>query len=311
MTAILVADNEAKWLSDMCRIIERRGYLAIPAGNPKEAMGVLARHQADIAVLDLRLKDNTNDYDISGLDVAADSDRTIPKIIVSEYASEKDVAKGLKIDIDSYPAIVDFVEKGEIETKLIPAVERALRVKDTWSLTAQTKISKQLNDDYRTARRDAIIHYWISLGISIVFAAIIFWGAYKLHSTDTTSALPLILIVVGVLVAEVTNYLFSRKLEFLSHRVERYHGELLQTDRFGQLLAMSYSIKDERARDEYKTALFNAATHQWLGNSRPLRSTEVSNSSPSERAAQLDGSRREHEVLLPAQANEPQVPRPN
>jgi CheY-like chemotaxis protein len=267
MTSILVADNNEKWLDDLCDVFKGK-YGVIRATNPKEAMAVIASHSADIAVLDLRLKEDTSDYDISGFKVARDSDRMVPKIIVSNYASEKEFAAAyphaFQIDIDAFPVLVDFVEKGEITSKLIPSVEHALRVKETWSLSAQSKISKELKIDHERARREAIIHYWITLGISVGFAAIILWGAYHLHSVNTVSVFPFVLIVIGILVAEVTNYLFTRKLEFLYHRVERYHDELLQTDRFGQLLSMSYSIRDEDVREKFKLSLFNAATAQWL-----------------------------------------------
>ena len=274
MTSILVADNNEKWLNDMCDVIERHHYHVIRANTPERAMAILGSHSADIAVLDLKLKDD-GPHDISGFKVARDSDRMVPKIIVSQYSSEKDFAqaypRAFHVDVDAFPVLVDFVEKGAIESKLIPSIEHALRVKDTWSLSAQSKISKELKKDHERARREAIIHYWITLGVSIVFALIIFVGAYELHSADSGSALPLILIVVGVLVAEVTNYIFGKKLEFLYHRVERYHDELLQTDRFGQLLSMSYTIKNEQLREEFKLALFDAAASQCLCRMRRSR----------------------------------------
>jgi|KBSSwiStaDraftv2_1062776.scaffolds.fasta_scaffold140164_2 CheY-like chemotaxis protein len=267
MTSILVADNDETWLNDLCAVIEGHQYQVIRATTPERAMAILGSHSADIAVLDLKLKDD-GEYDISGFKVARDSDRTVPKIIVSQYSSEKDFAqaypRAFQVDVDAFPVVVDFVEKGAIESKLIPSVEHALRVKDTWSLSAQSKISKELKKDHERARREAKIHYWITLGVSIIFALIIFWGAYELHGAKGEGALPLILIVIGVLVAEATNYIFVKKLEFLYHRVERYHDELLQTDRFGQLLSMSYTIKNEKLREEFKLALFDTAASQWL-----------------------------------------------
>jgi CheY-like chemotaxis protein len=278
MTSILVADNDDKWLDDLCKIIGGKGYGVIRATNPTDAMAVIGSHSADVAVLDLKLKDDS-EYDISGFNVARDSDRMVPKIIVSGYKNQREFSKdypnAFQIGIDAFPVIVDFVEKGDIISKLIPSIENALRIKDTWTLSTQSKISTQLKKDHERARWEAIIHYWITLLISIGFAVIIFLGAHELHKASTGSPLPLILIVVGVLVAEVTNYLFSRKLEFLYHRVERYHEELLQTDRFGQLLSMSYSIKDERLREQFKLQLFDAATSQWLCKTDALRNVQA------------------------------------
>lgn len=274
MTSILVADNDEQWLNDLCKVIEGENYDVIRASTPEKALAVLGSHSADVAVLDLRLGDES-DYDISGFMVARNSDRMVPKIIVSNYANEREFAqtypRALQVDVDAFPVLVDFVEKGSIQSKLIPSIEHALRVKDTWSLSAQSRMSKDLKEDHDRARREAKVHYWITLGVSIAFALIIFVGAYELHAAQGSGALALMLIVMGVLVAEVTNYLFVKKLEFLYQRVERYHNELLQTDRFGQLLSMSYTIKDERLREKFKMELFDAATAQWLSNAKKSR----------------------------------------
>jgi CheY-like chemotaxis protein len=280
MSTILVADNSEHWLNVICGLVTREHYAVIRARNPSEALAALDRKDIDIAILDLRLKDDSSDFDISGFRVAKESGRSIPKIIVSNYASKQDFADAypdaFKIDNDARPAIVDFVEKAEIDTRLIPTIQNALKIKATWSSASQSKIARVLHEDYETARLDAKRHHLISSIIAIIFAVIFFWGAYRLHSADEKSAKPLILIIVGVLVAEVTNYLFGRKLEFLYHRVERYHDELLQTERFGQLLGMSDAIKDERAREGYKLALFTAATSRWIQPGRPAGSVDGS-----------------------------------
>ncbi len=269
MTAVLVADNNEHWLNVICGLLAPKHYKLIRARNPTEALAALDRQSVDIAILDLRLKDDSSDYDISGFRLARESDRSIPKIIVSNFASEREFLErypdAFKTDVDGRPAIVDFVEKGVIETKLIPTIENALRIRAMWSsAAAESKIARLLHEDYETARKDAKRHHWISSAISIGFAVIFFWGAYRLHAANEAGATPLILLIVGFLVAEVTNYLFSRKLEFLYERVERYHEELLQTERFGQLVKISDTIRDEGTREGYRLALFRAATARWI-----------------------------------------------
>ncbi|HEY5838425.1 MAG TPA: response regulator [Pyrinomonadaceae bacterium] len=272
MSAILVADNDPHWLNVMCGLLAPAQHTLIRATSPSEALAALSEQRVDLAVLDLRLKDNANDYDISGFKVAKDSDHSIPKIIVSHFKSEREFADAypaaFKMDENARPIIVDYVQKGELETKLLPSVQNALKIKVTWSSASQSKIAQLLHGDYETARWDAKMHYLISSAISVIFALIFFWGAYRLHSANEHSATPLILLIIGVFVAEITNYLFGRKLEFLHHRVERYHDELLQTERFGQLLAMADSISDEKAREVYKFELFMAATSEWIGKDK-------------------------------------------
>jgi len=283
MSDILVADNNEHWLNVICGLLTRANHNVIRAKSDTEALWAFDNQHLDLAVLDLRLKDNSNDYDISGFKVAKETDRSIPKIIVSNYASEKEFADAypvaFKMDASARPIIVDFIEKGKIETKLLSSVQHALKIKVTWSSASQSKIAQLLHEDYETARRDAKRHHWISSAISIVFAIIFFWGAYRLHSANEQSAVPLILLIIGVLVAEITNYLFGRKLEFLYHRVESYHEELLQTERFGQLLGMADSMSDEGAREAYKADLFTAATAEWIHPGR-RRSPELRDTKP-------------------------------
>ena len=85
--------------------------------------------------------------------------------------------------------------------------------------------------------------------------------------------------VLGVLVAEITHHLFNRDLQFLYQRVEGFHAELLQTNRFERLLEASHEIKDQRAREEYKISLIEAAARSWLGNqvAGPPRSISKTN----------------------------------
>jgi len=295
VATILVADNHEHWLNVICGLIAPKHYKVIRARNPVEALAALDRQAVDVAVLDLRLKDDSSDYDISGFKVAKESDRAIPKIIVSNYASEREFAEAypdaFKTGVDGRPVIVDFVEKGVIETKLVPTIENALRIRATWSSAAESKIARLLHEDYETARKDARRHHRISSIISIGFAIIFFWGAYRLHSANEKGATPLILIIIGFLVAEVTNYLFSRKLEFLYDRVERYHEELLQSERFGQLVAMSDGIKDESAREGYKVALFMAAMARWIHPARPASQGTVSTQPLEERPTEILSSK--------------------
>lgn len=264
MTAILVADNDRGSLRYITEVIEERGYSVVGATGPDEARAVLDGNRADVAVIDLRLENDTDQYDISGLRLAEQSSESIPKIIVSAFSSQAEMAEALKVKITGAPTIVGFVDKGNIATMLLPAIEDALRIKRLWSTTAINRVSQQLNEDYRTARKEARIHYWVSQGMSVGFALIIFAGAMQLHNEGS---LPVLFAVAGVVVAEITNYILGRKLEFLNHRVERFHAELLETNRFEQLLDASFHIKDESARDAFKRELLSAAANHWMRGS--------------------------------------------
>jgi CheY-like chemotaxis protein len=261
MTTVLVADNMHNALLLLSRDVKRGGYRVVTATNPEQAAAILNSGSVDIGVLDLRLTDDSPN-DLSGIKVARETNRFIPKIIVSSYESFEAAREALGVNLDSLPAAVDFVKKDKLATDLLPAIERALKLKRMWSENAQNRVSEQLNQDYMRARRVAIWHYWTSLLISLALAFPIVYGAWLIHKEGS---LTIIFTVVGVLIAEVTNYLFAAKLEFLYKRVDRFHSELLQANRFAQLLEASDYIRNEAEREQFKLHVLNSAVARWIG----------------------------------------------
>src|ERR1044072_8076626 len=148
MKPILVADNNATCLHDLSDSVKGAGYDVIPAKNYKEAMAVIGNHGAELAVVDLRLEEDEDENDLSGIHVAEDTDRTVPKIIVSNFASIKDAAEHLKLDLEVFPTILDFVHKSQISSRLIPSIERAIKLKKTLLSAVQGKVTAQLDKDY-------------------------------------------------------------------------------------------------------------------------------------------------------------------
>lgn len=261
MTTVLVADNINSALLSLSQEVRRGGYSVVTATNPEQATALLNSGDVDVGVIDLRLKDDSK-HDLSGIKVAKEANRRIPKIIVSSFESFEAARQVLGTNLDGLPDAVAFVKKDRVSTDLLPAIERALKLKRMWYQSAQNRISEQLNQDYMRARRTAIWHYWTSLAVSLAFAVPIVYGAFHLHGGGSLS---LIFTVVGVLIAEVTNYLFATKLEFLYERVDKFHAELLQANRFEQLLEASDRIRNEAEREQFKRQVLNAAAARWIG----------------------------------------------
>lgn len=261
MKPILVADNDPTWLHNLSDIIQNAGYDVIPAKNYKEAMAIIGNHDAELAVVDLRLEEDEDKSDISGLHVAEDTDRTVPKIIVSGFSNIKDAAEHLKLDLEGFPTILDFVEKTQVSRRLIPSIQRAIKLKKTLLSVAQGKVTSQLNKDYDHARSDAKMHFWSSLILSAVFVIPIVWGVFMLHTHPSISVL---FAIVGVVVAQITHHLFNSNLKFLYGRVDRFHAELLEANRFEQLLDATSQFDDRQKREEYKLSLLQSAAARWL-----------------------------------------------
>lgn len=262
MKPILVADNDPVWVRNLSEIIQGAGYSVISAKNPKEAMAIIGNHEADLAVVDLRLEEDTDPNDISGLHVAEDTDRTVPKIIVSGYATISDAAQHLKLDLEGFPTILDFVLKTEVSKRLVPSIQRAMKLKKTLLSVAEGKVATQLNKDYSDARKDAKLHFWTSLILSAIFVIPIVWGVFEFHLEAPKTSF--IFAVVGVVVAQITHHLFNSNLKFLYSRVDRFHAELLEANRFERLLEATSEFDERQKREQYKLLLIEAAATRWL-----------------------------------------------
>jgi CheY-like chemotaxis protein len=260
MATVLVADNMHNQLLMLSRYVKQGRHKVITATNPEQATAILNSGGVDVAVLDLKLTDDSPN-DQSGIKVAKETNRSIPKIIVSSYETFEAARDALGMNLDSLPAAIDFIKKDKVSTDLLPAIDRALQLKRVWSENAQNRISEQLTQDYKRAQRVAFWHYWTSLVVSIAFAVPIVYGAFQLHGEGSLSIL---FTVIGVLIAEVTNYLFASKLEFLYERVDRFHAELLQANRFAQLLEAADFVRDEAEREQFKLQVLNSAMTTWI-----------------------------------------------
>ena len=83
---ILFADNDQDSRISWERILRNAGYDVRLASGPEEARHVLHEMGVDVAVLDLRLVDDTDEHDISGLLIAKErAYRHIPKIILTAF----------------------------------------------------------------------------------------------------------------------------------------------------------------------------------------------------------------------------------
>jgi predicted nucleotide-binding protein len=69
---ILVADDSPGDRERVTRLLEREGYVCDEAGSPEEARARLTDDAIDVAVLDLRLKDGHDEYDLTGIELASE-----------------------------------------------------------------------------------------------------------------------------------------------------------------------------------------------------------------------------------------------
>ncbi|HUG34594.1 MAG TPA: response regulator transcription factor [Anaerolineales bacterium] len=67
---VLLADNDPDYRKSLSGLLVLEGYLVEEAGSPTEALEKLARDRFDLVLADLRLQDDSDLNDISGMEVA-------------------------------------------------------------------------------------------------------------------------------------------------------------------------------------------------------------------------------------------------
>jgi DNA-binding NtrC family response regulator len=82
---ILFADNHTHFLNTRKEFLERAGYRVITADNLEAARRILEGGQIDLAILDIRLVDDDDEKDTSGLTLARETNRFVPKIILTRF----------------------------------------------------------------------------------------------------------------------------------------------------------------------------------------------------------------------------------
>jgi CheY-like chemotaxis protein len=118
---IVVADNDPDFLEELSDFLERGGYTVIRAKSVEEAKTILRKKMYDLVILDVRLTDDKDVSDNSGLMLARSVSSDIPKIILTKKPNYNVVREA--------PAAADFVAKEELEERLLPALEDAMFVK--------------------------------------------------------------------------------------------------------------------------------------------------------------------------------------
>ena len=146
---ILFADNHAEFLANRLEFLEGEGYTIIAARTPTEARHVLEGGDVDLAILDIRLRDDDDEKDTSGLTLAKELAPSVPKIILTDYPDYQFVRTALKTGADGKPPAVDFLAKGEGLEAMLRAVRRAL---DRGAVDYDLVMIQQLVQDAFTAR---------------------------------------------------------------------------------------------------------------------------------------------------------------
>jgi len=270
MDTILVADDNETHLKDITAILQRAGFNVKPAANPAQAMDLLRPEKIKAAILDYRLNGG-DDEDDSGLFVAQNSSRQIPKILISGLADEKQIRAAFGVDEQGRTVVLQFLDKDDVlsnPTKLVEAVKRAVETRSILDRQERESIKGQLLSDYKSARWFDLVNTGLSLIVNLVFIFLLVNTIRWIHAGEAGIVLSSI-VSIGIVVSEVALNLFlAKRIEGSSRRAESYHNELLQSWRLEQLLKSADSLDYIKNRNEAKHEVIAAFANKWNNMNR-------------------------------------------
>lgn len=123
---ILFADNDPSFLKVRKEFLEQEGYEVLTATTSAEARRILNEKHVDLALLDIRLENDNDEKDLSGLMLAQEVARSAPKILLTGFPSYEYVREALRPALDGLPAAVGFIAKQEGWEAMSQAIRSAL-----------------------------------------------------------------------------------------------------------------------------------------------------------------------------------------
>jgi len=289
---ILFADNQTSFLEVRKEFLEKVGYKVITADNPDKAKKILEQGTVDLAILDIRLVDDNDPSDNSGLILAKNVARSIPKIILTAFPTWEGVREALGPDLDGIPPAVDFIYKEEGPEAMMRAVdwtfnrqllrenlinvfeastlmelpmrvqnlgpdEASRRFQESFDLTSEKLMQYREQENQHASR----YHFW-ALAMAIIGMVLVTLGVLLAFTNRLTSTtLPLI---AGV-ISQIVSTLFFTREDTAHKRVSTYFTKLEEINKLGNLLTICDSLPDPFSRKKYKEKLINKVIEKWFG----------------------------------------------
>jgi DNA-binding response OmpR family regulator len=134
---VLFVDNDPDFLDTRSESLAGTVFNLFKSTSFEQAEAILRDHWVHLVIIDLRLRDEGDERDTSGLTLAKmDAYRSLPKIILTKFPSYESVREALGPALDGLPPAVDFVAKQEGPEALLQSVEEAFAryVRINWDL---------------------------------------------------------------------------------------------------------------------------------------------------------------------------------
>jgi len=263
---ILLADNDDQFRETYKTVLINQGYAVVVTSTPEDARKKLRLFAIDLAIIDIRLRDDDNSSDESGFDLVLEkSYPVIPTILLTGFPQQSvsKMDKALSLGKKGIPPAHAFVEKGDPK-KLLARIKELL---ENWPRlrTLTLQVTKQLTDDQREARKQAQLFFRLSVAAIICGTSLALIGlAVALFANSIESYIGLVVAISGVVV-DVISALFFTRIDMANKRMDMYHRELLQSFWMESLLAQAESLPFETKKQTKQSILLQAASN-WFGH---------------------------------------------
>ncbi len=148
---VLIVDNDLAFLDTRAEYLDAAEYEVYKAVSLEQAQQLLEHTWVHVAIVDVRMRDESDDKDTSGLSLAKkEAYHPLPKIILTRYPSYEYVREALGPALDGLPPAVDFLAKQEGAEAMLRAVERAFvqHIRINWNLSMRWGRQDELMPPY-------------------------------------------------------------------------------------------------------------------------------------------------------------------
>jgi DNA-binding response OmpR family regulator len=302
MTAtIVIADNKEKFANQVVQFLRAAGYSVIAATDVDSARAALRRRDIDLAILDLRLADDSDEEDVSGLELAKSERPDVPKIILTGYPTLEAVRQALGPRLSGLPPAVGFVSKREglpvllnrirlvlspmsvaMRTKLLEAFETTTavylpeRVRELGPTVSNQRLEqaigsqrRELSQHRELEERQAAHHHVAAFvasaagGVFLIVALGLFLAQSVGHSAVS---------LVATLITKVVEVLFYRKEQEARRRASNDFLNLEKLNRVYEAMELANCLEDPKDRDVYRKRIID---HMLASDLQPIESVQV------------------------------------
>ncbi|GEM_PF-2689541 len=246
---ILVADNDDLSAQSMADFLTRNGYEVQTAASPEEAREKLQAGRFALAIIDVRLQDNEDPSDTSGVEVAYSVAPTVPKILVTRFDEPQFLQRVLDnltegfLQSDSEPAsiwkvlLIRLFPSEQRYEVLFRVVRQAIWVGDRVGglQRGARQLLEELAQDHAERRRQAWWTYRLSVSIGLVGVGLVGLA----FATASKSEMPVWSILAGlggVFLDICSGFLWkiakeaNRRMDESSAQIRALLGRLLDID---------------------------------------------------------------------------------